>query len=129
MAFDLIEVNVTTLSVDEVVNASHETLRQGDGICGTIHAVGPRWHGGDSGEDNLLECAYRRSLEVLVENGLKSIGFPAISTGIFGFPADRAAEIAVNTVKGFLVSHPGIDVTFCCRGDGHFARYQVLLPD
>lgn len=94
-----------------------------------IHAVGPRWRDGKSGEEKTLENAYRQSLEVLVANGLKSIAFPAISTGIFGFPADRAAEIAVATVRTFLADHPDVHVTFCCRGDGNLARYQALLPE
>jgi O-acetyl-ADP-ribose deacetylase (regulator of RNase III) len=94
-----------------------------------IHAVGPRWRGGDQGEEAILESAYRRSLEVLVENNLTSIAFPAISTGIFGFPAGRAAEIAVGAVKTFLVKHPEIDVTFCCRGGENFALYRALLSE
>ena len=164
----LVEADITTLDVDAIVNAAHETLHRGGGVCGAIHSaagpelerecrakypegcepgdakitagfnlparyvihvVGPRWRGGDAGEEALLESAYRRSLEVLVANGLKSIAFPAISTGIFGFPADWAAEIAVATVRKFIAGHPEVDVTFCCRGDGNLARYQALLAD
>ena len=64
-----------------------------------IHAVGPVWHGGGRGEDDLLASAYRRSVEVAVELGCGSISFPAISTGIYGFPIERAAPIALATAR------------------------------
>lgn len=64
-----------------------------------IHAVGPVWKGGDQGEDALLASAYRNSLALAQDHGLRSIAFPAISTGIYGFPADRAAAIAVATIR------------------------------
>jgi O-acetyl-ADP-ribose deacetylase (regulator of RNase III) len=72
-----------------------------------IHTPGPVWHGGTSGESELLESSYRRSLEVAAENGLKSIAFPSISTGIFGFPIDLAAPIALRTARKFLRENPG----------------------
>ncbi len=74
-----------------------------------IHTVGPVWHGGNRNEDELLASAYRRSLEVAVENGIKTIAFPNISTGVYGFPKERAAEIAIRTVKEFLENHPQIE--------------------
>jgi O-acetyl-ADP-ribose deacetylase len=67
-----------------------------------IHTVGPVWRGGFNEEDALLETCYRNSLELATFRGLQSIAFPAISTGIFGFPADRAASIAVKTIKTHL---------------------------
>ena len=66
-----------------------------------IHAVGPVWQGGDHDEDRLLASCYRRSLEVAVEHGLRTIAFPAISTGVYGFPVQRAARIAVQEVTRF----------------------------
>ena len=84
-----------------------------------IHTVGPVWSGGNADEDRLLARCYRRSLEVAVENDLKTIAFPAISTGIYGFPVDRAAHIAVHTVSSFLSVSPGIaEVIFCCFSEG-----------
>ena len=67
-----------------------------------IHTVGPRWYGGTQGEPETLASCYRNSLQVAVDNGIKTIAFPSISTGIFGYPVDKAAETAVKTVKDFL---------------------------
>lgn len=80
-----------------------------------IHTVGPVWRGGNAGEDALLASCYRRSLEVAVQNGLDTIAFPAISTGVYGFPATGAASIAARTVASFLGETPSISrVVFCC---------------
>jgi O-acetyl-ADP-ribose deacetylase (regulator of RNase III) len=82
-----------------------------------IHAVGPVWHGGGRGEDALLAGCYRHSLDLAAANGCKSIAFPAISTGIYGFPAERAAAIAVRTVAEALAKEPRIEeLIFCCFG-------------
>jgi O-acetyl-ADP-ribose deacetylase len=82
-----------------------------------IHTVGPVWRGGGAGEDEVLASCYRRSLELAAENGLRSIAFPAISTGVYGFPPERAAPIAVSTVRR-LVSPDRFDwVIFCCFGE------------
>ena len=79
-----------------------------------IHAVGPRWSGGHRDEDAKLASCYRRSLEIAAENGLKSIVFPAISTGIYGFPPERAAPLVVKTVHDALETFPMQRVMFCC---------------
>ncbi|MFD0893382.1 O-acetyl-ADP-ribose deacetylase [Luteolibacter ambystomatis] len=93
-----------------------------------IHTVGPVWNGGDRGEPEKLASCYRRSLEVVAEHGLKSIAFPGISTGIYRFPADLAARIAVETVRAFLTeNHAVIDVIFCCFSERDLALYRDLL--
>lgn len=72
-----------------------------------IHTPGPRWNGGRSGEYELLASCYRSCLELAVENGIRSIAFPSISTGIYHFPLEEAAKIAVDTVRRFIEEHPG----------------------
>lgn len=95
-----------------------------------IHAVGPVWHGGGAGEDELLRGAYRESLELAAQHGLKSVAFPAISTGIFGFPAERAAKIAVATTAEFLERHPDLEkVVFCCFGAGCVENHRRALDE
>jgi O-acetyl-ADP-ribose deacetylase (regulator of RNase III) len=79
-----------------------------------IHAVGPRWSGGHRQEDAKLASCYRRSLEIAAEHDLKSIAFPAISTGIYGFPPARAAPLVVKTVHDALTTLPMQRVIFCC---------------
>jgi O-acetyl-ADP-ribose deacetylase (regulator of RNase III) len=80
-----------------------------------IHAVGPVWHGGDAGEDQLLASCYRRTLELCQASALSSVAFPAISTGVYRFPADRAAVIAVSAVAEALAAAPDVTrVVFCC---------------
>jgi len=93
-----------------------------------IHTVGPVWHGGKNNEDELLASAYRRRLEVAIENGIKTIAFPNISTGVYHFPKQRAAEIAVETVKDFLKNHSELTkVIFCIFDDENLVIYQKLL--
>jgi O-acetyl-ADP-ribose deacetylase (regulator of RNase III) len=93
-----------------------------------IHTVGPVWEGGGHGERELLASCYRRSLELVVERGLASVAFPAISTGVYGYPVDEAAETAVATVREF-VSRPGPlrEVIFCCFSAGDLRIYETLL--
>ncbi|MBR0681623.1 macro domain-containing protein [Roseomonas eburnea] len=79
-----------------------------------IHAVGPVWHGGGAGEAALLASCYRESLRLLREAGGRSIAFPAISTGIFGYPLDQATRIAVATVREEIARHGEVEVTFAC---------------
>ncbi len=93
-----------------------------------IHTVGPVWRGGKSREDELLASCYRRSLEVAAEHGIKTIAFPAISTGAYGFPLEGATRIAVREVRQFLESHPGIEkVLFVCFDKETYECYQRLL--
>jgi O-acetyl-ADP-ribose deacetylase (regulator of RNase III) len=83
-----------------------------------IHAVGPVWHGGTNGEPALLASCYRRSLEVAIENGVRTIAFPAISCGIYGYPIDAAAEIAIGETRRVLEDRDAIDrVLFVAFGD------------
>lgn len=80
-----------------------------------IHTVGPVWYGGNKNEDNLLANCYKRSLEIAMQNGIKTIAFPAISTGAYGFPIERAAKIAFNSVSEFLKDNNSIEkVIFVC---------------
>ena len=95
-----------------------------------IHTVGPVWHGGGQGEAELLASCYRHSLEVAAQAGLASIAFPAISTGVYGYPAEPAARIAVAAVRATVPFFPGIrEVIFCCHGAGALAIYQALLGE
>ena len=95
-----------------------------------IHAVGPVWHGGDQGEADLLASCYRRSLEVAAQNGARSVAFPGISTGIFGYPVELAASLAVQTVRSSLPQHPSIqEVMFCCFTADDAAIYRRLVEN
>ncbi len=94
-----------------------------------IHAVGPVWHGGGRGEPALLASAYRASLAALRRAGGRSIAFPAISTGIFGYPPDLATALAVRIVREDLAGQGDLDVTFCCFDDMMLTLYrQELAP-
>jgi O-acetyl-ADP-ribose deacetylase len=93
-----------------------------------IHTVGPVWNGGQRKEREKLASCYRSSLELAEANGVRSIAFPCISTGIYRFPADEAAAIAVQTVREFLAgSSHEIDVTFCCFSAGDLDTYTALI--
>lgn len=93
-----------------------------------IHTVGPVWHGGIHGEAELLARCYRRSLEVAAAHALRSLAFPCISTGVFGYPPDQAARIAVHTVDTTLAESDAIDlVVFCCFSPADLRLYEALL--
>lgn len=93
-----------------------------------IHTVGPVWQGGGHEEDRQLASCYRLSLEEAERHRASRIAFPSISTGVYGYPADQAARIAVNTVRQRLTGCPSItEVIFCCFSESDLARYQTLL--
>jgi O-acetyl-ADP-ribose deacetylase (regulator of RNase III) len=95
-----------------------------------FHAVGPRWSGGNSGEPELLRSAYRQCLELAAEKNCESIVFPSISTGVYGFPVEQAADIALRTVADFLNGNPtaGIKaVKFCLFSDEDYNVYGAAL--
>ncbi len=92
-----------------------------------FHAVGPVWNGGNHNEDELLAGCYRRALELAAHHKARSIAFPAISTGIYGFPADRAARIAVDTVKALVDASSVELVNFVCFDNRTLQIYEQLL--
>lgn len=93
-----------------------------------IHTVGPVWHGGNNNEANLLHNAYLNSLKSAVENGVETIAFPNISTGVYGFPKGNAAKIAIETVTEFLLENDQIkQVYFVCFDQENYELYQKLI--
>jgi O-acetyl-ADP-ribose deacetylase (regulator of RNase III) len=149
---EVIVADITTLSVDAIVNAADSWLLGGGGVDGAIHraagpelamecrmlhgcktgnakitlgyrlparhvihVVGPVWNSGSQGEDEALASCYARAIGLCQTQGLASVAFPAISTGIYRFPADRAARIAVSTTVEALLAAPAVSrVIFCC---------------
>ena len=96
--------------------------------CGhVIHTVGPVYRGGDQGEADLLRSCHRQSLQLAVEHGIKTLAFPAISCGVYGYPHDKAAEIALSTTVEFLCEHPPIErVTFVLFSREMLATFEAV---
>ena len=93
-----------------------------------IHTVGPVWQGGGQSEEELLARCYRNSLALAAAQGLRTIAFPAISTGVYGFPADRAARIAVRECRAFLARHPEVErIELVCFGPAARAAHEAAL--
>jgi O-acetyl-ADP-ribose deacetylase (regulator of RNase III) len=107
-------------------------ITQGYGLPArfVIHTVGPVWSDGNHHEDELLAGCYRNSLNLAVRHGLKTIAFPAISTGAYGFPMERATHIALVETKRFLAGNPSIDkVVFVCFGEAAHRCYAAMLAE
>lgn len=163
MKMQVIKGDITSLSVDAIVNAANNSLLGGGGVDGAIHSVagpqlleecnalngcntgeakltnaymlpsryvihtvGPVWHGGDINEEKLLASAYRSSLEIAEKEKFKTIAFPNISTGVYGFPRQKAADIAIETVNRFLKDHLYPEkVIFVCFDTENFSIYNT----
>jgi O-acetyl-ADP-ribose deacetylase (regulator of RNase III) len=142
---EVLQADITQLAVDAIVNAANESLAPGGGVCGAIHrAAGPELAaecatlGGCAtgqakithGEADKLRSCYVRSLELAQANGLRSIAFPAISCGIFGYPIEAAARIAVDAVIDTLPKVPAIErVVFACFGRETYDAFSRALGE
>lgn len=93
-----------------------------------IHTVGPVWHGGNKNEEQELSNAYKNSLKLAIENKVKTISFPNISTGVYHFPKEKAAKIAIRTVSDFILTNKTIEqVIFVCFDNDNLSIYEGLL--
>ena len=166
---ELVQGDITTQSVDAIVNAANSRLAGGGGVDGAIHAaagpallaetdsrypegcptgdavatsagqlpakhvfhaVGPVWRGGMQQEEQQLRSAWRRCLELAVEHSCRSIAFPAISTGVYGYPVDLAARASLETVRDFLVEHRQPEmVRVVLFGEGAYGAFSRVLEE
>lgn len=93
-----------------------------------FHAVGPVWHGGDAGEEEMLASVHRRALELAEEHGCRSVAFPAISTGAYGYPLELAAPVAIAATQAALAAHPAVELArFVFRDEATLAPYRAAL--
>jgi O-acetyl-ADP-ribose deacetylase (regulator of RNase III) len=163
----VVQGDITSLSVDAIVNAANSSLLGGGGVDGAIHraagpqllatcetlggcptgeakitsgynlparyvihTVGPIWYGGTQREDELLASCYCASLALAEQYGIKTIAFPAISTGAYGFPQSRAARIAAAEVRAFLEQHPSVErVTFVAYSPGAYTTIGAAVDE
>ena len=164
---EVVVADITSLSVDAIVNAANSSMLGGGGVDGAIHraagpelldecrtlhgcetgdakitrgyrlparhvihAVGPVWRDGGQGEAGLLASCYRRAIELCQANNLASVAFPAISTGVYHFPPDRAAPIAVAAVAEALATAPLLTrIIFCCFSDGNARLHAQAIAE
>lgn len=162
---EVVQGDITKISVDAIVNAANPSLLGGGGVDGAIHAaagrelltecltlhgcetgqakitggyklpakyvihtVGPVWHGGNRNESGLLASCYRNCLKLAVEHDIKTIAFPSISTGVYGYPIEEASEIALKEIINFLETNAEIErVILVCFGEGPYKLYRERL--
>jgi O-acetyl-ADP-ribose deacetylase (regulator of RNase III) len=162
---EIIQGDITKISVDAIVNAANTSLLGGGGVDGAIHAaagrellqecltlhgcetgqakitkgynlpakyvihtVGPVWHGGSNKESQFLANCYRNCLKIAEENNIKSIAFPSISTGVYGYPIEEASDIALKEIVSFLMTHSSFEkVIIVCFGERPYHLYCEKL--
>lgn len=164
---EILQGDITQLSVDAIVNAANTSLLGGEGVDGTIHRAagpallaecqtlggcttgeakitgaynlpaqyvihtpGPIWRGGQNDEDRLLANSYQNSLSLTTQHPIQTIAFPSISTGIYGFPVDRACRIALKEIWGFLQHHRNLQkVTIVCFSPDVYHAYMQAFQE